>query len=125
MFETHRRHGLAPNPLYSMGAGRVGCRPYVFARKAELRQVFARFPDVVEKLERWEALVGPSSRRGWSSFFTADKIPPPGGVVIDGFIPTPVEVVEWTLTSRGGRQRDLVALTDDTAGCSSENGLCE
>jgi len=35
----HRHHDLRPNPLYLLGAARVGCWPCIFARKAELRLI--------------------------------------------------------------------------------------
>jgi 3'-phosphoadenosine 5'-phosphosulfate sulfotransferase (PAPS reductase)/FAD synthetase len=35
----HVRHGLEMNPLYSLGASRVGCWPCIFARKAEIALV--------------------------------------------------------------------------------------
>jgi 3'-phosphoadenosine 5'-phosphosulfate sulfotransferase (PAPS reductase)/FAD synthetase len=35
----HARHGLKPNPLYLMGATRVGCWPCIYARKSEIRLI--------------------------------------------------------------------------------------
>ena len=37
--DIHRRHGVAWNPLYDMGAGRVGCWPCIFASREELRLI--------------------------------------------------------------------------------------
>src|SRR3990167_960599 len=37
VIDMHRRHGLAPNPLYLQGARRVGCWPCIYASKDELR----------------------------------------------------------------------------------------
>ncbi len=34
-------------------------------------------------------------------------------------------VIEWSKTSRGGRQYDLVAAMSNPSGCSSAYGLCE
>lgn len=31
VIDIHRRHGLAPNPLYLLGASRVGCWPCIYA----------------------------------------------------------------------------------------------
>ena len=37
VIEMHRRHNLAPNPMYLSGARRVGCFPCIYARKKDLR----------------------------------------------------------------------------------------
>jgi 3'-phosphoadenosine 5'-phosphosulfate sulfotransferase (PAPS reductase)/FAD synthetase len=41
----HKRHGLEMNPLYAMGATRVGCWPCIHARKAEIALVARTDPD--------------------------------------------------------------------------------
>jgi 3'-phosphoadenosine 5'-phosphosulfate sulfotransferase (PAPS reductase)/FAD synthetase len=43
----HARHGLALNPLYAMGATRVGCWPCIHARKSEIALVAAIDPERV------------------------------------------------------------------------------
>lgn len=51
----HERHGLAPNPLYGMGASRVGCWPCIHARKSEIALVAKHDPeriDLIESVER-------------------------------------------------------------------------
>lgn len=53
--EIHRRHGLAMNPLYELGASRVGCWPCIHARKAEIALVARLDPeriDLIRQLER-------------------------------------------------------------------------
>jgi hypothetical protein len=35
------------------------------------------------------------------------------------------DVVEWSKTTRGGSQYDLLALADESTSCSSLYGLCE
>lgn len=53
----HRRHGLAPNPLYLEGATRVGCWPCLFARKAEIRRLADTDPERVALIRQLEGEV--------------------------------------------------------------------
>lgn len=49
-----KRHGLDPNPLYAMGATRVGCWPCIHARKSEIALVARVDPpriDLIRDLE--------------------------------------------------------------------------
>lgn len=50
----HQRHGLALNPLYGMGASRVGCWPCIHARKAEIALVDRIDPERIDLIERLE-----------------------------------------------------------------------
>lgn len=124
VFAIHRRHGIEPNPLYRAGCARVGCMPCIHVRKDELRDIAVRFPEEVERVAEWERLVSLASKRGLSSFFAHDKVP--GDHQGRRNIPMPhiAEVVEWSKTSRGGRQYDLERLIDPPQ-CSSLYGLCE
>ena len=62
-------------------------------------------------LRQWEADISKVSKRGYASFFKED---------IDG-------AVQWSMTSRGGRQLDLEKMIgmEDVPACSSQYGLCE
>lgn len=51
----HRRHGLPLNPLYEMGASRVGCWPCIHARKSEIALVAAIDPDRIALIAELEA----------------------------------------------------------------------
>jgi 3'-phosphoadenosine 5'-phosphosulfate sulfotransferase (PAPS reductase)/FAD synthetase len=53
----HRRHGVAWNPLYDLGASRVGCWPCIFARKGELRMIATSDPHRIDVLRELEAVV--------------------------------------------------------------------
>lgn len=127
VFAFHRKHGVRWNPLYEQGMGRVGCMPCIHASKAELREIAWRFPEEVARVEEWEHLVSDASKRGVSTFFAADKTP--GGHRDNGgaVVPRIGAVVEWAMTSRGGRQYDLLhaANASDMPGCASIYGLCE
>jgi 3'-phosphoadenosine 5'-phosphosulfate sulfotransferase (PAPS reductase)/FAD synthetase len=119
VFEAHRAAGIEPNPLYRMGMSRVGCMPCINAAKAELREIALRFPQAVERIAEWERLVSSVTRpRSPVSFFhkrTQRHI---------GEASTIASVVQWSRTTRGGRQFDLLA-DDEPRACASAYGLCE
>jgi 3'-phosphoadenosine 5'-phosphosulfate sulfotransferase (PAPS reductase)/FAD synthetase len=73
VWAIHRRYGIEPNPLYAMGAKRVGCLPCIMSRKREIANIAARFPERIEFLREAERSV-PSSC-GFSSFFAKGKAP--------------------------------------------------
>jgi 3'-phosphoadenosine 5'-phosphosulfate sulfotransferase (PAPS reductase)/FAD synthetase len=130
VFEAHRYMGIKPNPLYSQGMGRVGCMPCINCRKDELREIALRFPEVIDRIDRWERIVQQASKRGAATFFAGSNAKHPKGSIADM---TAIEVmkiasirqaVEWSKTARGGIQYDLMIATDATA-CSSAYGLCD
>ena len=125
VFVMHHKHGVAPNPLYKQGMGRVGCMPCIMCRKDELSEIARRFPEVIERLEEWEMLVSTVSKRGSGTFFPAVST----GAESDADISYKTNgirtAVEWSMTTRGGRQFDLFKATDPIPECSSHYGLCE
>lgn len=118
-FDTLKRHGVEPNPLYKLGCGRVGCMFCINARKNEILEVSKRFPHHIDKIRNWERKVSQCSKREVSTFFSANKTPGTCGSRSD--IDT---VVEWSKTGNGGIQYDLLAMQEPPA-CSSLYGLCE
>lgn len=128
VFWLHERHGLSPNPLYGLGAGRVGCWPCIHATKKELRVIAQFDPGAVDRLAEWEALVAEASKRGAATFFAPDKTPQGAAMSargekggIDGAAyPDARDVFDWAQTLRGGKQYDLEVLL-----CGSEAGFCE
>lgn len=126
VIEIHHRHGLRPNPLYLMGASRVGCWPCIHARKAEIRLIAEKDPHRITRLRVLEADVGTAARarasargedlKGGPAWFQA----PIGG---DGACWPIDQVVEWSKTARGGRQYELFAPQAEE-GCVRW-GLCE
>lgn len=40
VFNFAKWHGIKPNLLYKQGCSRVGCMPYIHARKSELAEIF-------------------------------------------------------------------------------------
>lgn len=62
VIDIHRRHGLKPNPLYLMGASRVGCWPCIYARKAEIRLIAEIDPDRIDRLRVLETEIADGAR---------------------------------------------------------------
>jgi 3'-phosphoadenosine 5'-phosphosulfate sulfotransferase (PAPS reductase)/FAD synthetase len=119
VFEAHRAWGIEPNPLYRQGMSRVGCMPCINAAKAELREIALRFAEHIERIAEWERLVSSVTRpRTPVSFFHLNT---PGHEDRPSTIRS---AVQWSKTTRGGRQYDLLAPAEPQA-CASAYGLCE
>lgn len=123
----HRRHNLRPNPLYLRGAQRVGYWPCVFARKSEIRLMADIDPariEMIAALEREVTALAVLKAEGRGETLTHDRtwFQPPSG---DRTGTWPIaKVVEWSRTSRGGRQFELFAPDYRDEGCMRW-GLCE
>ncbi|HEP7908584.1 phosphoadenosine phosphosulfate reductase family protein [Pseudomonas aeruginosa] len=131
VFEAHRYAGVKPNPLYSQGLARVGCMPCINCRKGELREIALRFPEHIDRIEQWEHLVRAASKRAGATFFAGSNAKHQGGSIKDLSAAEIVRIanirqaVEWSRTTRGGIQYDLMAEADDASACSSAYGLCD
>lgn len=112
----HRRHNCPPNPLYGLGASRVGCWPCIFARKVEIRLVADIDPDRIALIRHLEEEVVEAARgryaaRGESfeslgyaipSFFSLRKYTVVNGRRVYKSVGCPIDdVVEWSRTARG------------------------
>lgn len=113
VFEAHHYMNVKPNPLYLQGMTRVGCMPCINCNKNELLEISKRFPEAIDRIRTWEALVSKTSKHNSATFFISDY----RGHGID-------EYVAWSKTSKGGNQYDLFRV-DDHLSCSSAYGLCE
>jgi 3'-phosphoadenosine 5'-phosphosulfate sulfotransferase (PAPS reductase)/FAD synthetase len=124
VFALHKKHGIAPNPLYKLGMKRVGCMPCVNCSKGELLEVSKRFPEHIDRIEDWEKVVGMVSRRQSATFFAVseDEIDENNSAYQVGNIR---KQVEWSQTKRGGRKFDLFSIFEEPLSCSSAYGLCE
>lgn len=120
VFDAHRAYGLKPNPLYSLGADRVGCLPCINAGKDEILNIWKRFPEHLHRICEWERVVGLTSKKQQATFFTA-----PGETSTAHERGNVWQVVEWSKTKHGGKLLDLFRVYDDSAACSSSFGLCE
>lgn len=116
VFRMAKRHGIAPNPLYKLGCGRVGCFPCINARKEEIRIIAELFPEEIDRIREWEKMVGQASKRMSATFFAATKTPLDGLTRID-------DAVAWSKTSKGGRQQKM--FFPPVGQCQSIYGLCE
>jgi 3'-phosphoadenosine 5'-phosphosulfate sulfotransferase (PAPS reductase)/FAD synthetase len=128
VFTFAAERGLKPNPLYLQDMNRVGCMPCINCSKGELRAIAARFPEHPLRIAEWEWLVGQCSKRGFSTWFSdapahlADE-PDRRKVFAELGIWTRIE---WSKTSRGGRQFSLLdEQENEGGGCSSSYGLCD
>lgn len=115
VFDFHAKHGIDPNPLYKQGMGRVGCMPCIMSRKAEILEISKRFPEQIDRVREWEALVSRASKSGYSTLFPVANGHGEGGIDAE---------VKWSRTEYGGKQFSLEALLEAPQ-CSSLYGLCE
>lgn len=122
----HARHGLAPCPLYLRGARRVGCWPCINSTKAEIEQIGAddRRMAAIRGLEKLVGDLAAERRPGRDrpAFFQAPMptLTPEG----PQYPCTPIDqMVEWSRTTRGGRQMRLGAWGEEE-GCVRW-GMCE
>ena len=108
VISIHKRHGLTPNPLYLMGASRVGCWPCINARKSEIRLVADSDPDRIIRIRRLEEVVAEAALQraerdgrhlhSMPTWFQSRQKEPIGW---------PIDrVVAWSRTIRGGTEED-------------------
>ena len=64
-----RRYGVALNPLYAEGFGRVGCFPCKNEVKEGIRLIGQKHPEHIEKIAAFEQLVSQANKAGVSTFF--------------------------------------------------------
>lgn len=127
VIDIHKRHGLTPNPLYLQGAERVGCWPCIYARKEEVRLIAMIDPARIDRVRELERLVSLKAHdRAAAKGEVLDNNPAwfqakNGGTGECWPIDT---VVQWSKTSRGGKQFELFAAGERDAGCMRW-GLCE
>lgn len=115
VFEAHQIMGIKPNPLYLEGMSRVGCMPCIHATKDDIMNIAQRFPEEIERVVEWERIVEEATKgTSHATFFNHGD---DGG--------TPIKVaVDWSKTSRGGKQYDMFRVDTGERQCSSAYGLC-
>lgn len=123
VWKQHAKHGIPPNPLYAMGANRVGCFPCINCRKEELRLIGERFPAHIDRIERWENVVKAANKRRSATFLPA--VTDPTDVDRPGVYSGIRTLVEWSRTTRGGRQFGMFFDSQPGGGCTSDLALCE
>ena len=120
----HARHGIKANPLYGEGFTRVGCFPCIYAQKNEIALLAKRYPEAVERLERWESLVQKVSKKMGNSFFYGGRDPrwkkgDPSGIR---------QILDWAETAPGRQEHLLTARNkaqQHMAESCLESGVCE
>ena len=136
VIDIHHRHGLRPNPLYLLGAARVGCWPCIYARKSEIRLIAETDPARIVRLRVLEDEAGVVAqtraeregrqlRNSPTWFQNPTSRPGPDGKR-DGSC-WPIErVVQWSRTALRGKQqdRDEFLFSAQVDGCMRW-GLCE
>jgi 3'-phosphoadenosine 5'-phosphosulfate sulfotransferase (PAPS reductase)/FAD synthetase len=124
VFTFAAERGVKPNPLYLQDMNRVGCMPCINCSKGELRAIAARFPEHPTRIAEWEVIVGACSKRGFSTFM-ADAHQAKDRRII--FADLNIwSRIEWSKTSRGGKQFNLLDAEENAGGgCSSSYGLCD
>jgi len=70
----HKRYGVPLNPLYGIGAMRVGCWPCIMSRKSEIRTIALKFPERIDEIRSAEQEFEKTYGR-YSSFFPATTVP--------------------------------------------------
>lgn len=127
-------HSIPRNPLYDMGAKRVGCFPCINSRKAEIRAMAKYRPERIDFLDEKEKYVGERSNFGFSSFFPATTVPlahrQTTATAEDGRswdVCSIHDVVNWAKTAHGGKQYDFdfMSFDEDEPLICDYRGMCE
>lgn len=129
----HKKYRVPLNPLYAMGAKRVGCFPCIMSRKSEIRNIAKNFPERIDFIRSQEWADGKGNPH---SFFPRKKVPEEfrstptttkSGEIVN--VPTIDDVVAWSKTKDKKRSRGQVALDfwheDEMEVCPSSMGFCE
>lgn len=116
-FDLMKKHGVKPNPLYLLGAGRVGCFPCIQITHRELKALSFYLPEIRGRIVELESLCG-------STFFAPGYIPER---FCTGFDPKSGKAICWA--------RDVFAYLDSVTvdqlpllpvrTCMSVYNLCE
>lgn len=129
-----RANGVPRNPLYDMGARRVGCFPCINSSKNEIRAMAKYRPSRIEFLEQMESWVSEVSSVGYASLFPRDKVPPNHRTVRittkggDSMLVASIsDVVRWSKTAMYKPNQfsfDPQIMHDSISACDI-GGMCE
>lgn len=134
VLDLHQKHGLPLNPLYALGATRVGCLPCINSVKAEMRAVSLHRPHIITRIEGQEAELTEQTGRT-KTFFHAKTVPPrfrtrafktKAGKIIN--VCSINDVSTWSLTGKRARgqwddNHELNLKVEQT--CAGGYGACE
>ena len=128
VIEIHKKYSVPLNPLYAIGAERVGCYPCINSRKHEVRTIALNFPERIKMIEELEDELWASGKT--PSFFHASKIPErfrtrPFTSKKTGesmMVARIADVVKWSMTGKGAEGSYL---DDPPEPISCSSGFCE
>lgn len=122
-------HGIPRNPLYDMGAVRVGCFPCINSRKLELRAMATYRPERVGFIASKEQSFNNANM--YSTMFARNTVPEVQRskeiITKKGErmkVATIYDVVRWSKTSHGGKQQ-TIELPDTYQTACDIGGMCE
>ena len=120
VFALHRRHGVEPNPLYKLGAGRVGCFPCINVNLGELKRVGQTLPEIWERAATLE-------RAATRTFFPPKYIPVRFCRTRDEATGVPIPMIDEVRAYVHGATEAQLALFDTgrPSGFVSVYNLCE
>lgn len=128
VLRIHLANGVPVNPLYKRGHDRVGCWPCIFSRKEEIRLMAEQDPRRVDLIRALESEF--TALRAERNAATPGRYAHAEATFFQGHAGSPLDtapgidtVVEWSRTSRGGRQIMLID-NEPTGGCMRW-GLCD
>lgn len=123
VFAIHRKYGLPLNPLYALGAERVGCFPCINSRKSEMRLITLNFPDRIDSIRQLEEELGDASffhRNTVPERFRTKQITTKDGETM--MVASIDDVTRWSLT---GKRAQGSYLDDPPEPRSCNSGFCE
>lgn len=124
VFEWHAAYEIEPNPLYLVGASRVGCYPCIYTNLREIKALLKQFPGLRQRLIDLEDTVNAVCAEGAAprQFFRGDAIPQRYcSVQVDNRkVPTAADVCDYVMAT----DKDQLPLLD-MGGCVSVYNLCE
>lgn len=125
----HERYGVPLNPLYGIGAQRVGCFPCIMSRKAEIRLIAQKFPERIAMIREAEQRFEREYGR-YSSFFARNAVPERfrSKVYVTSTgesmnVATIDDVVQWSMTGKRAQGSWTDEPEEKTISCST--GFCE
>lgn len=125
----HSKYKVPMNPLYALGAMRVGCYPCIMSRKSEIRTIALKCPEQIDKIRAAELEFVKVYGR-FSSFFPPNICPERFRSMRvqnnDGsfsMISTIDDVVKWSMTGDRAQGSWEDSEQPESIGCSS--GYCE
>lgn len=136
VIDIHKRHGLAPNPLYSLGASRVGCWPCIHARQEEISLVARVDPARIDEIRQLESEANrlaeehlgekPKWSRTMFSVYDTKKTEGDDGKVRRRHLPVIIDdAVAWAERGLARRAAGKIDLHDEERASCGEWGFCE